>query len=66
MAFSFIQITDHHLRPVETDLVRGMSTDNSLRAVLRHISQHAAPAPISSSRWAISSIRPRTPPTWRC
>jgi 3',5'-cyclic AMP phosphodiesterase CpdA len=43
MAFSFIQITDHHLRPVETDLVRGMSTDNSLRAVLRHISQHAAP-----------------------
>lgn len=43
MAFSFIQITDHHLRPVETDLVRGMSTENSLRAVLRHISQHAAP-----------------------
>ena len=43
MAFSFIQITDHHLRPAETDLVRGMSTDNSLRTVLRHIAQHAAP-----------------------
>ena len=43
MAFSFIQITDHHLRAAETDLVRGMSTDNSLRAVLRHIAQHAAP-----------------------
>jgi Icc protein len=43
MAFSFIQITDHHLRAAETDLVRGMSTDNSLRTVLRHIAQHAAP-----------------------
>jgi 3',5'-cyclic AMP phosphodiesterase CpdA len=43
MAFSFIQITDHHLRAAETDLVRGMSTDNSLRTVLRHIARHAAP-----------------------
>ena len=43
MAFSFIQITDHHLRPAEADLVRGMSPDNSLRTVLRHIAQHAAP-----------------------
>jgi len=43
MAFSFIQITDHHLRAAETDLVRGMSTDHSLRTVLRHIAQHAAP-----------------------
>jgi len=42
MAFSFIQITDHHLRPEAAGLVHGMSTDNSLHAVLRHISQHAA------------------------
>jgi 3',5'-cyclic AMP phosphodiesterase CpdA len=43
MTFSFIQITDHHLRETETDLVLGMSTGHSLRAVLHHIAQYAAP-----------------------
>lgn len=42
MAFSFIQITDHHLRESEMDPVRGMMTTYTLRAVLRHIAQHAA------------------------
>lgn len=42
MAFSFIQITDHHLRGPETNPVRGMATTYSLHAVLRHIAQHAA------------------------
>lgn len=43
MAFSFIQITDHHLREAETDPVRGVMTTYTLRAVLRHIARHAAP-----------------------
>jgi 3',5'-cyclic AMP phosphodiesterase CpdA len=42
MAFSFIQITDHHLREAEMDPVRGMMTTYTLRAVLRHIGRHAA------------------------
>jgi Icc protein len=42
MAFSFIQITDHHLRGPETGTARGMATAYTLRMVLRHIAQHAA------------------------
>lgn len=42
MAFSFIQITDHHLRAAETDPVRGVMTSYTLRATLRHIARHAA------------------------
>ncbi len=43
MAFSFLQITDHHLQASESVLVRGFSTAYSFRAVMRHIAQHAAP-----------------------
>lgn len=43
MVFSFIQITDHHLRASETDPVRGVMTTHTLRALLRHIARHAAP-----------------------
>ena len=42
MAFSFIQITDHHLRGPETGTARGMATAYTLRTVLRHIAHHAA------------------------
>ncbi len=42
MAFSFIQITDHHLRASETDPVRGVMTTYTLAATLRHIARHAA------------------------
>jgi 3',5'-cyclic-AMP phosphodiesterase len=40
MAFSFIQITDHHLRELEATLTRGYSTWHAFRAVMRHIAQH--------------------------
>ncbi|MCC7352929.1 MAG: metallophosphoesterase [Anaerolineae bacterium] len=42
MAFSFVQITDHHLRESEALLTRGYSTAYAFRAVMRHIAQHAA------------------------
>jgi len=42
MSFSFIQITDHHLRESETLLTRGYSTAHAFRAVLRHIAQNWA------------------------
>lgn len=42
MAFSFIQITDHHLRETEDTLTFGFSPGYAFRAVLRHIAQHAA------------------------
>lgn len=41
--FAFLQITDHHLSEQESDLPRGFSPAYSLRAVLRHIAQNAAP-----------------------
>ena len=41
--FSFIQITDHHLREHETDLTFGFSTAHAFRATLRHLAQHAPP-----------------------
>ena len=42
MAFSFIQITDHHLCESEAQLRLGFSPAYALRAVLRHIAEHAA------------------------
>jgi 3',5'-cyclic AMP phosphodiesterase CpdA len=42
MAFSFIQITDHHLTASESILTRGFSTNYAFRTVLRHIAEHAA------------------------
>jgi 3',5'-cyclic-AMP phosphodiesterase len=42
MSFSFIQITDHHLRETEAMLTFGFSPGYAFRAVLRHIAQHAA------------------------
>jgi Icc protein len=42
MAFSFIQITDHHLCESEGQLRLGFSPAYALRAVLRHIAEHAA------------------------
>lgn len=44
MTFSFIQITDHHLRESETTLTRGYSTWHAFRCVMRHIAQHHADA----------------------
>lgn len=43
MAFSFIQITDHHLCETETQLWQGYSTAYALRTVLRHIAEQFAP-----------------------
>ena len=40
MNFSFVQITDHHLRESEALLAHGYSTAYALRAVLRHIAEH--------------------------
>jgi Icc protein len=40
MAFSFVQVTDHHLTSKESVLTRGFSTNNSFRAVMRHIAEH--------------------------
>ena len=39
--FSFIQITDHHLRERESDLSFGFSPAHAFRASLRHIALHA-------------------------
>jgi len=41
MAFSFVQVTDHHLTSSESMLTRGFSTNYSFRAVLRHIAEHS-------------------------
>jgi hypothetical protein len=41
MAFSFVQVTDHHLTSSESVLTRGFSTNYSFRAVMRHIAEHA-------------------------
>ncbi len=42
MAFSFIQITDHHLTASDAEYVKGFSTRYALRAVLRHIASNPA------------------------
>ena len=42
MSFSFVQITDHHLRASADDLTYGYSTAHSLRCVLRHVAEHVA------------------------
>lgn len=42
MAFSFVQITDHHLCETETQLRLGFSPAYTFRAVLRHIAEHVA------------------------
>ncbi len=42
MAFSFIQITDHHLTESDARLSEGFSTWHAFRAVLRHIAAHYA------------------------
>lgn len=42
MDFSFVQITDHHLRETEARLTSGYSTAYALRTVLRHIAEHVA------------------------
>jgi 3',5'-cyclic-AMP phosphodiesterase len=42
MAFTFIQVTDHHLTANESVLTRGFSTNYAFRRVMRHIAEHAA------------------------
>jgi 3',5'-cyclic-AMP phosphodiesterase len=42
MAFSFIQITDHHLCESEAHLRLGFSPAYAFRTVLRHIAEHVA------------------------
>jgi hypothetical protein len=42
VSFSFIQITDHHLRESESLLTFGYSTAYAFRAVLRHIAENNA------------------------
>lgn len=42
MAFSFIQITDHHIMATEAMLSRGYSPSHALRCVLRHIATNHA------------------------
>ncbi len=42
MAFSFVQITDHHLQESEGATVHGFATWASYRAVLRHIARHVS------------------------
>ncbi len=42
MAFSFVQISDHHLRVSKSSLLRGFSTNYAYQEVLRHIAVHAA------------------------
>jgi 3',5'-cyclic AMP phosphodiesterase CpdA len=41
MAFSFVQVTDHHLTSSESMLTRGFSTNYSFRAVMGHIAKHS-------------------------
>jgi 3',5'-cyclic-AMP phosphodiesterase len=43
MAFSFIQITDHHLTASESVLTHGFSTNYSFGAVMRRIAKQAGP-----------------------
>lgn len=43
MSFTFIQISDHHLRETDTLLSRGFSTAHSFRTVVRHLAEHHAP-----------------------
>ncbi|GCF07009.1 metallophosphoesterase [Dictyobacter arantiisoli] len=40
MAFTFVQITDHHLGAREDTLMHGYNPAQALRAVLRHIAEH--------------------------
>jgi len=40
MAFTFVQITDHHLGEREDTLLRGYNPAHALRTVLRHIAEH--------------------------
>jgi len=40
MSFSFVQITDHHITPSESELLDGFSTRHALRTVLQHIAQN--------------------------
>jgi 3',5'-cyclic AMP phosphodiesterase CpdA len=40
MAFSFVQVTDHHLTASESVLTRGFSTNYAFRTVMRHIAEH--------------------------
>jgi len=40
MAFSFVQITDHHIMATEAMLSRGFSPSHALRATIRHIAAH--------------------------
>lgn len=40
MSFSFVHITDHHLRDSEGLLTRGFSTAHAFRSVLRHVAEH--------------------------
>lgn len=40
MDFSFVQITDHHITPSDSDLLQGFSSRHALRCVLRHIAQN--------------------------
>jgi 3',5'-cyclic-AMP phosphodiesterase len=40
MAFSFVQVTDHHLTSNETVLTRGFSTNYAFRTVLQHLAAH--------------------------
>lgn len=42
MSFSFIQISDHHLRERDEMLTRGYNTAYAFRRVLQHIAQHHA------------------------
>ena len=42
MSFSFIQITDHHLRESAEQLTFGYSTDYAFRMLLQHVAAHNA------------------------
>ena len=44
MPFSFVQITDHHLRETETALTSGYSTAYAFRSVMR-------PSPHDLGKW---------------
>jgi 3',5'-cyclic-AMP phosphodiesterase len=41
-SFSFVQITDHHLRESESDLTFGYSSAYAFRTLVRHVAEHAA------------------------
>jgi 3',5'-cyclic-AMP phosphodiesterase len=56
MAFSFVQITDHHLTARESLLTRGFSTNYAFRAVLGHIAEHAgADGPETAPSFIVST-----------